>query len=169
MSYRRWDLTAILIGNNRVSSRRWLKIAGGLSVVACVGFAVGNVVYTTGAVNPEGFVETGRDYVSSGLVIVSLLAIAGGILAATVQAYQNGGLGVSIVIALAPVFGHSIGYMISEEVLYYVDRMAWAASEGGLYVYIVGGFFVLIIALVGFMLGAGARQVRDLLSRYQGN
>lgn len=155
----------VLLGDDRSVSARWTKLALGSVVVAGVALALGQALSVTASGDPTGALEILHGYVGLALLVVALAAVIAGLLAGTIHAYLNDGLVVSLALALAPVVGLAAGYLMGDRVLFTVARDEWAALEGGLYVFLVSGIFVLLLGVVGFVVDAGGRRARGLLAR----
>ncbi|WP_147464991.1 hypothetical protein [Halococcus sp. IIIV-5B] len=163
MGRTRSNADRVLLGEDRSVSARWTKLALGSLVVAGVALALGQTLSITASGDPTGVLEILHGYVGLALLVVALAAVIAGLLAGAIHAYLNDGLVVSL--ALAPVVGLAIGYLVGGQVLFTVARNEWAALEGGLYVFLVSGLFVLLLGVVGFVVGAGGRRARGLLAR----
>lgn len=134
MGIRRFGSTRLVYGRDGERSRYWTKIAVVLLVISPA------IMGTWWAAADVGVVSPGD--LASGLVSVVVVALlVSGPIAATIQAYRNDGVLVSIALAVAPVVG-----------------LALFVGDA-LYVTILLGAYALVAGVVGFAVGAGARRM----------
>ena len=156
---RRFSLKHGGVGDSPKTSSWWLKLAGLLALIAFVGQTVGYPGISVAVTASSGVGVMLIQDLAWILVVLSFATLFVGLLAATVQAYLNGNLGVSLVLAVAPEAGFVVASPIADRFLFVVNPGAWAISEGGPLLWIVIGVTALLIGFAGFLLGTGARAV----------
>lgn len=132
-------LDCLLVGRDRTVARQHLR--------AVVALAVGQALFTTATWALQDYGVPERNLVAFG----AMLALAG-VVGALFNGYRNGGVLVSVALAVAPLIGAVPAVVLQQGVS--DDLVGTALVVGGLGVW---------AGVVGFLVGAGLHRLRHRL------
>lgn len=141
----RTALDRLLVGRDRTVARRHLRVV--------VALAVGQALFTTATWALQNYGVPERNLVAFG----AMLALAG-VVGALYNGYRNGGVLVSVALAVAPLIGAVPAVVLQQGAS--DDLVGTALIVGGLGVWVGAG---------GFLIGAGLHRLRHSLSSGSGS